>query len=249
MFDGMNRKERMEKFDVLPLDFFASGVPAGIIYMSDSEELRKLVSMSTVPEGRLNTLAEVSFIGLIAYFEAFCKNHFASLLNICPALILNLKKAGHDVKIGATSLLYFTEDIQHKLGFLISERYDFGAPQKINSLYQTILKVSPFSKDEEKRYDRALNDRNLLVHHGGIFTICYSEQNFAEKSIGEIAHWRSLMIGKKEFLAVADFLDEIVHKTATSTQNALVTFVKSESIELTKPQKEALEVFLFDNSR
>ena len=239
----------MEKIDVLPLDVFAGGVPAGVIYMDDSKELRELVSKSTKAEGWLNTIAEVSFIGLIAYFEAFCKNHFASLLNICPSLIWRLKKAGHNVNIEATSFLNFRENTQYKLGFLISERYDFGTPQKINTLYQAILKVNPFSKDEEKRYARILNDRNLLVHHGGIFTTRYSEQNFTEKSIGELAHWSSLIIGKKDFLAVAEFLEKIVRKTATATQKALIDFVKSESIELTKGQKEALEVLLFDHSR
>jgi hypothetical protein len=234
---------------VLPIDVFAGGVPAAVIYMDDSKELRELVSKSTTGEGRLNTIAEVSFIGLIAYFEAFCKNHFASLLNICPALIWRLKEAGQNVNIEATSLLNFRENLQHRLGFLVSEQYDFGTARKINTFYHTILKVNPFSKDEGKRYDRILNDRNLLTHNGGIFTTRYSEQIFAQKSIGEIAHWRSLIIGKRQFLSVAEFLEKIVRKTAAATQRALIDFVKSESIELAKSEKEALEVLLFDHSR
>lgn len=66
MFDGVNEERANGKIRCVTSLFLESGVPAGVIYMSDSEELRKLVSMSTEPEGRLNTLAEVSFIGLIA---------------------------------------------------------------------------------------------------------------------------------------------------------------------------------------
>ncbi len=146
----IQRSEQMKQLDGFPSDVFAGGVCAAVIYMNDSKELRELVSRSTKAGGMLNTIAEVSFIGLIAYFEAFCKNHFASLLNICPLLIWRLKKAGQDINIEATSFLNFGENTQYKLGFLISERYDFGTPQKINTLYQTILKVNPFSKDEEK---------------------------------------------------------------------------------------------------
>ncbi len=233
----------MKKIDVLPLDLFSAGVPAGLIYMFDSEELRELVSKSAEDEGQRNTIAELSFIGIIAYFEAFCKNHFASILNICPELIRQLKKTGKDIKIDATSLLNIKENSQYKLGFLLSERYDFGTSHKINSYYQSILKVNPFSKDEEKRHNRILRDRNLLVHHGGIFTTRYSsEQSFINKSFGEKAHFASLIIGKKEFFATADFLEKIVRKTTTATKKKIFHFVESETTKLTDSQKKALEL-------
>ena len=71
------------------LDYFSGGVPAGVIFMLDIEKLRNIADTLEEKEGHLSTITEVCFIGLVAYFEAFCKNHFASLLNICPELIMN----------------------------------------------------------------------------------------------------------------------------------------------------------------
>ena len=221
-------------------DYFSGGLPAGIIFFMSTEELRNLVTNYKKEKGRPNNVAEVSFIALIAYFESFCKNHFASILNICPELIDCLKKTGQDIKVDSTAVINLGKHIHRKLGFIIAEQYDFGTPQKINSLYQAILKMTPFSKDDRKKYERILNDRNLLVHHGGIYTMRYSEQRFAKKVIGDYVYWHSLSVDNKMFFDTVDFLEKLVDKIAKTTVDKLFSFVQSENIVLTKTQKDAL---------
>ncbi len=230
----------MENTEPLALDYFTGGVPAGTIFLGDINQLRKLVNASEISEGRLNITAEVCFVGLISYFEGFCKNHFASILNICPELILNLKEAGVDDSINASDLLKLKDHLRYKLGFLISERYDFGSSKKINSIYSKALNICPFSKDEMRRFDRFLNERNLIVHHGGIFTIRYSDQVFEKIPFDRVLN--SLVIGKQYFFKVADFLENIADKTVKFSQRSLKSFIESNKIIKTGEQKEAIKL-------
>jgi hypothetical protein len=71
----------------------------------------------------------------------------------------------------------------------VAERYDFETPQSINSLYQHLLQITPFSTQERKRYEQILNDRNLLVHHGDISTMKYTKQS---RSAGDRVHYDSI---------------------------------------------------------
>jgi hypothetical protein len=64
-------------------------------------------------------------------------------------------------------------------GTLISEEYDFGSAKEINGLYQDLLRITPFSANEAKKYSHFLSDRNLLVHHRGVFSYNYASQRFA----------------------------------------------------------------------
>ncbi len=73
--------------------------------------------------------------------------------------------------IEVSGLLQILKSVVHRLGSLVAEQFDFGAAKKINGLFLDLVAISPFSKDEEVRYTQLLNDRNLLVHHGGIVTI------------------------------------------------------------------------------
>lgn len=231
----------MAESDISTLDYFTGGVPAGILFLGNIKDLGEVVENSKAEEGRLNTVAEVCFIGLIAYFESFCKSHFASLINICPQLLSNLKSSGQDIKIDSTDLFKVGEHPEHKIGFLISENYDFGTSKKINALFNAILKINPFSKNNARRFDRILNDRNLIVHHGGIYTVRYSEQIFTEKHIGKRVHMDSLVIGKKYFFEQSAFLEQIAIKTIKASQSALTDFMNSEGIQQTESQKEAID--------
>lgn len=232
--------------EMLTLDYFTGGLPAGMLFLGNVHDLKELLANSKSEEGHLNTSAEVCFIGLISYFESFCKNHFASLINICPQLLSNLKVSGQDTKIDATDLFKVGEYHEHKIGFLISEAYDFGTSKKINTIFNAILKISPFSKDDARRFDRMLNDRNLIVHHGGIYTVKYSEQTFVKKQIGKRVHMDSLVIGKKYFFEQSEFLESIAIKTIKASQAALTDFIKREGIQQTKSQKEAIEALTWD---
>jgi len=95
-------------------DYFSAGVPpAGFFRMRINELLR----LSSRDDGKALTFtSEVCMIGLAAYFEAYCKDQFAAIINICPQLLRTLPD-DRDFKISAKSLLHFTHSFSYKLGF------------------------------------------------------------------------------------------------------------------------------------
>lgn len=56
-------------------DYFAGAVPAGLIFDLQVDDMRVVARMSP-PQGDLREapFAELCLIGLVAYFEGFCKN-------------------------------------------------------------------------------------------------------------------------------------------------------------------------------
>src|SRR5271169_3024873 len=67
--------------------------------------LRNLVITAKQPQFD-STTCEIATIALLAYAEAFFRGHFASMLNICPELVRNLKRAtNRDVSIDPAELL------------------------------------------------------------------------------------------------------------------------------------------------
>ena len=99
----------------LHLIFFAGGVPAFTIFKTNLDNLSQIVDYM-VPEDVVilkGTAIEICIIGLVAYFEAFLKDHFASLINIYPPLIARLKLGGHDVTIDSTDLLRVVDGLPH----------------------------------------------------------------------------------------------------------------------------------------
>src|SRR5437870_1452604 len=96
----------------LCLDYFSSGVPTGASFRMVLDELREISQSAPDHERpRLDRLQEICFIGLMSYFEAFCKDHFASLINIEPSLVGNLKRAGQNVELDATRLSLYGEQM------------------------------------------------------------------------------------------------------------------------------------------
>ena len=67
----------------------------------------------------ISRVHELCFIGLLSYFEAFCKDHFASLINLEPSLVSNLKSSGHNVDLEATRVLLYAKDLNSRIGFLL----------------------------------------------------------------------------------------------------------------------------------
>lgn len=70
-------------------------------------------------------------------------------------------------------LRQYQDDWHCKLGFLIAEKHDFGTWKKINALFNAVLGISRFSKEEGKYFEALPRVRNLLVHHGGVLTTAY----------------------------------------------------------------------------
>jgi hypothetical protein len=230
------------------LDYFSGGVPTGATFRIIVGELRALSETSETndPSPGINRIQELCFIGLMSYFEAFCKDHFASLINIEPSLILNLKRAGQSVEVDLSRVLLFGERVNLKMGFLVAEKFDFGTAQKINTLFLALLKLSPFSKDESKQYADLLADRNLLVHHGGTYTLTYLEQARAsQEEVKQHAYYNSHVKARKDVVEAIDFLEGIAKKMLGSSHSALVQHLADSQIEYSGERQKALEYILW----
>ena len=228
------------------LDFFVGGVPPDTFFNLTFKDLSALVKSS--PEGTFgsNTTAEVCLIGLAAHFEAFCKNQFAALVNICPQVLTRFCERRPAVTIEVTELLKIIESVSQSLGFLLAEQYDFGSAKKINVLLHDLLGFTAFSQDEAKKYARFLNDRNLLVHHGGIYTLKYERQVFTRQAkAGQTrVHFDSISIRREDFEFWARFVIRIAKKISTESYRSMGRFVSTNKIDLNEAQKTAIETFL-----
>ena len=203
------------------------------------DDLGELVDKSSVETG-INISAEVCMIGLAAYFEAFCKNEFAAIINIFPETLSKFTEK-RECKITAKNILHVISEFDHSLGFLIAEEYDFGSAKAINGLFQDLLNITPFSKKEAGKYAEFLNDRNLLVHHGGIYTAKYKGQKFVRKQTGGEIYFDSLVVKKTEVHQWADFLLTTAKKTGAATSAALSEFVVSKNLKCDSERKMAIE--------
>ena len=87
------------------LDFFTGGVPAGTIFETHLRHLRKLVTSVKPLLAQSSTVAEVCLIGLAAFFEAFCKDQFASIINICPETLSRFVAKRNTVTVELADLL------------------------------------------------------------------------------------------------------------------------------------------------
>lgn len=229
-------------------DYFAGAVPAGTIFDLQVDDMRVVARMRP-PKGDLRDapFAELCLIGLVAYFEGFCKNHFASVINICPPLLRELQARGRDLSISAFHLLDAGDPILPKLGYLVAEGFDFGTAKAINSVYCDLLKVSPFSKDEAARFAEILDDRNLLVHHGGVFGPRYAKERFIKRETDRL-FLDSLVVTTKQLEAAATFLQEISLKVRKATQSALTSYVRDHHLKLSASAREALKASAWHDS-
>jgi hypothetical protein len=233
---------------IIPQEFFNSGVPPLIMFKSDINGLSNLISSCaenpTDKRGFTNKTAELCLIGLVAYFEAFCKNQFAAIINICPSILNNFVRKRNDTVIELRSLFEVSGEINYRLGSLLSEKYDFGSARAVNGLFTDLFDVTPFSKNETEQFSKLLNDRNLLVHHGGIYTIKYSGQQHKAQVVQIRPCWNTLIIKTEDVLQWSEFLDRIAMKTSLACYKALHEFIGSKEIELNSENKQAIESLL-----
>jgi len=225
------------------LEYFIGGVPPLGYFELEISHLDALVKSSKKDKfSSLNTMAEIALIGLSAYFEAFCKAQFAALVNICPQILENFVERRQNATVSLRHVLTIQVQAKGKLGSMISEEHDFGSAKEINGLYQDLLRITPFSVKEAKDYVRFLSDRNLLVHHGGIYTFRYSSQRFVRQGAPGLAHWDSLVVGKKEYSLWRVFILGMAKKIAETSRRALEGFEARENIKLNREQKKAVSM-------
>jgi hypothetical protein len=224
------------------LDYFAGGVPTlGFFEMTlnDLEEISRLKDESS----GIDRLQEICFIGLASYFEAFCKDHFASIINIIPNVLDNLKKNNIDTNIDANDVSIYKEDTYYKIGFLVVERMDFGSANKINSMYKALLGITPFSKNEIDYYNKMLRDRNLIVHHGGVYTLSYSRQSKLQSNQDD-PFYNSLIITKNDVLSYIYFIRNIAEKIAESSSIALNNYITLNNLLIGTEKQKAIKSFV-----
>lgn len=227
------------------LDLFSGGVPTAPFFFSYTlHGLEQLYLTQSNKRGG-SQLNELCVIGLVSYFEAFCKDHFASIINIEPFILKNLSKNGQDINIDPAKALELGDALSCNIGFLVAEKYDFGTAQKINALYRALILISPFSKDEIHMYGDLLRDRNLLVHHGGTYTSSYITQN---KSILESGQKRpffdSLIVSKTYVDKQLNFIKEVSRKLLKASHAALINYLDENEIQLPEWKQKAVDSFL-----
>jgi hypothetical protein len=228
------------------LDFFVGGVPPDTFFNLSFKDICAIVQSSSEKNLGSNTTAEVCLIGLAAHFEAFCKNQFAAIVNICPQVLSQFCERRDGLTVEVRALLAVIPAVDQNLGFLLAEQFDFGSPKKINALFHDLLNITPFSKQDGNKYARFLVDRNLLVHHGGIYTLKYERQTFTRQAQAGSTrvHFDSLAIRRKDFDAWAQFLVNTAKKISRTSYQALRKFVAAHQVLLAPSRRQALETFL-----
>lgn len=225
------------------LDYFSGGVPTGEAFRGTLDDISK-IKIESMPHRSINRLAELCFVGVLSYFEAFCKDHAASVVSLAPDLISKLKTSGHNTLIDGLKASRLGEQLPPKLGFLIFETVDFGSARKINSIFQCLLKITPFSKIEANRYDDMLRDRNLIVHHGSIFTTRYLEQSKAKDSFNiDDAFMNSLIIDQTTVSEQIKFISSIAKNMMFASHTAVTAYLSETSERLDPERQKALDYF------
>ncbi len=229
----------MKENDTSYFDFFSGYVPSGEIFLMAVNEIIEIAIQNT--EGMDFTKNKLCIIGLVSYFEAFVKNHFSSVLSIAPSLIEKVKEVGYSTDIPAEEAFEFRDTLHYRIGFLIGQRLDFGTAKKINALYTAVLKVTPFGRTEAEQFDRLLRDRNLIVHHGGTYTISYIKQAFGEiDPQRRRPHGDTIEIPVEKVVETAGFLKAIAHSTIVASSNRLRVVVSSKN-SMTKELEKAID--------
>lgn len=227
--------------DPLDLDYFPGGVPSGAIFGMDLSALRNIVALRP-PATRSGTLIEVCVVALVSYFEAFAKNHFASILNICPQLVQVLRAVGYDVSVDATHLLTFNFAASHRIGFFLADKYSFGTAKEINARFSHLVNVTPFSTSDKLSFDKLLNDRNLLVHHGGIYTLKYIQQTRGAITQHERVFMDSLTVDEPYFERQATFLEGMARKLVLASATKLDAILSEQRITLAPEAEKARQL-------
>jgi len=211
--------------------FYLGEVPPLSFFFERITEIKRLAGSPPSDDG-INILRELCLIGLAAYFEAYCKAQFAAIINIHPPILRKFVEQNKECTLGLRDIIGIIPDINYRIGSLLSEQFDFGSAKEINSRFCSLLKITPLSKKESKRYEEFLTQRNLLVHHGGIFTMKYQRKKLEEDQQFDMAHRGSLVIKQEYIESWSEFLWGVAQKVGYKSQDALQNELDKEGVEL-----------------
>lgn len=232
---------RRGKHQVLSLEYFVAGVPPFQLLEMKLEDVEGLLRRTRAGRSTLEPVAELCLVGLAAYFEAYCKDLFAAVVNICPELLGDFVRR-RDCGFTLAEVLHLMDGSAHRVGSVLSEHYDWGSAQSVNGLFGDLLRISPFSRDEAKKYSEFLNDRNLLVHHGGTYTFKYAAQKFPRKTLKRLVHWQSITVRASDVLAWIGFFRRLAAKTTLASRKSLERFVNENKVKLGKQRDRAMRL-------
>src|SRR5438067_923968 len=97
------------------LELNAGGVPVSISFKMALDDLRGIAEKSPVSRG-INRQLELCLVGLVSYFEGFCKDLFGLSLNVYPELVEGLSAGpeGRDVSIDPVLAVILGDTLRDK---------------------------------------------------------------------------------------------------------------------------------------
>lgn len=212
--------------------YFVGENPPGIIFGTSLDGLCDMVKQSkniTVYKGVVESAALIS---LVAYFEVFCKDYFAAILNVCPNLLNYLLLQERQNEYESLKKINYIDTIE--TGTQVSEELkDFGRPKKVNTLYNDLLKFRPFSSDKILIFRELLLIRNVIVHYGNIVP-----SKYADDSIYKFKDY--VVINEEIFFKYAHFLENMVIKILELGNENLLKLIIDYKIELNEERKAIL---------
>ncbi len=203
------------------------------------EDIRSLIKqVSSTPSEKF--VVEMCFISLVAYFEGFTKYHFASLINICPRLLDTFCQKRPDVKVPLQDLASLDEVHKH-IGFVIADIFSFSSPKEINSLFRDLIDMSPFSSEEQKKYDHILHDRHQVVHNASLFTTKYIRTRAKQiPKDRQLPYFYGIQIETSRVIEDADFFLSLAEKNVRASHKVLSSPETWESEEELKMMSHAI---------
>lgn len=169
----------------------------------------------------INPASQVASIGLLAYFEAFCKHQFAAIVNLFPSLIPSFATKRGEPKVDFSTIVSFNGEFEKNIGFALAEQYDFGTAKSINGLFRDLLLVTPFDRDEETKFNDVVYKRNLLVHHAGYYTLTYIKKGKISENLRLTAFKDAVKIDTEDYHGISDFLFNMAAKINRETVDAV----------------------------
>jgi hypothetical protein len=103
-------------------EFYPGGDPPLYYRYSQVQEIQRLASDPSKSEAASAGILRLCLIGLASHFEAFCKAHFAAVINIHPPVLKEFVKHRQDFTLKLKEILQVLPDINHRIGSLISEQ-------------------------------------------------------------------------------------------------------------------------------
>lgn len=147
-------------------------------------------------------------------------------MNSTPPLLKNFSNRRLQASIPIRDLIPFGPRVSENLGFIVAEHYDFGSTKNINRLFEDLADFTPIGADDGKILDSMIFDRNLLTHHGGVYSMRYSHERNTVKTVRGGVYFDSLVVTSKDYFAHENFILELARKMSRGASDALTRWIE-----------------------